>query len=230
MHAPFKDVALGAPDIVIDRKPDGVILAKSPHPLPKELTRMTDALIHWAAVAPERAFMAQRDGQGPWNTINYQHTLNASRAIGSALLTRKLSKDRPIAFLSGNDLGQALVTLGAQFAGIPVAPISPAYSLVSQDFGKLRYVLGMLNPGMIYVSSGTQFAKAIAAVVPADVEIVVAVNPLEGRKTTLLSDLTQTIAHPDLDCRTRHHRQNTVHLGLDRQSEGCDQYAAHADV
>jgi feruloyl-CoA synthase len=125
--------------------------------------------------------------------------LNASRAIASALLARKLSKDRPIAVLSGNDLGQALLTLGAQFAGIPIAPISPAYSLMSQDFGKLRYVLGMLNPGMIYVSSGTQFAKAIAAVVPADVEIVVAVNPLEGRKTTLLSDLTQTIAHPDLD-------------------------------
>jgi feruloyl-CoA synthase len=199
MTAPFRDVALGAPDISVDRRPDGVILAKSPHPLPQELKRMTDALVYWASAAPDRLFMAQRDGDGPWNTINYRHALNASRAIASALLSRKLSKDRPIAILSGNDLGQALLSLGAQFAGVPFAPISPAYSLVSQDFSKLRYVLGMLNPGMIYVSSGKQFAKAIAAVVPADVEIVVAVDPLDGRKTTLLADLTKTMVHADLD-------------------------------
>jgi feruloyl-CoA synthase len=199
MSAPFKDVTLGAPDILIDRRADGSIVAKSPHPLPKQLARMTDALVHWASVAPDRPFMAQRDGSGPWNTVSYGHTLNAARAIASGLLARKLSKDRPIAILSSNDLGQALISLGAQFAGVPFAPISPAYSLVSQDFGKLRYVLGMLNPGLIYVSSGKQFAKAIAAVVPADVEVVVAVDPPEGRKVTLLSELTQSPTHPDLE-------------------------------
>jgi feruloyl-CoA synthase len=199
MSAPYKDVALGAPDILIDKRPDGTIIAKSPHRLPKSLGRMTDALEHWAAAAPDRSYMAQRDGTGPWNTISYGHTLNASRAIASALLARNLSADRPIAILSGNDLGQALISMAAQFAGVPFAPVSPAYSLVSQDFGKLRYVLGMLNPGLIYVSSGKQFAKAIAAVVPADVEVVVAVDPPEGRKVTLLSDLTQTSKHPDLE-------------------------------
>jgi feruloyl-CoA synthase len=199
MSAPFKDVTLGAPDILIDRRADGTIVAKSPHPLPKQLARMTDALVHWASVAPDRPFMAQRDGAGPWNTVSYSHTYNAARAIASGLLARKLSKDRPIAILSSNDLGQALISMAAQFAGVPFAPISPAYSLVSQDFGKLRYVLGMLNPGMIYVSSGKQFAKAIAAVVPADVEVVVAVDPPEGRKATLLSELTQSTAHPDLE-------------------------------
>jgi feruloyl-CoA synthase len=197
--APYKDVALGAPDILVDRRPDGTIYAKSPHPMPTAFTRMTDALTHWADMAPDRVFMAQRDGAGPWNTITYAQTLNASRAIAAALLKRTLSADRPIAILSSNDLGQALVSMAAQFAGIPVAPVSPAYSLVSQDFGKLRYVLGMLNPGLIYVSSGKQFAKAIAAVVPADVEIVVAVDPLEGRASTLLADLTKTVPAADLD-------------------------------
>ena len=197
--APYKDVALGAPDMLVDRRPDGSIYAKSPHTMPTAFSRMTDALVHWADIAPDRVFMAQRDGAGPWNTISYAHTLNASRSIASVLLTRNLSAERPIAILSSNDLGQALIGTAAQFAGIPFAPVSPAYSLVSQDFGKLRYVLGLLNPGMIYVSSGKQFAKAIAAVVPADVEVVVAVDPLEGRSSTLLSDLTKTVPTADLE-------------------------------
>ncbi len=50
--------------------------------------------------------------------------------------------------------------------GIPYAPVSPPYSLVSTDFGKLRYVLGLLTPGLVFISDGTKYARAIAAAVP----------------------------------------------------------------
>ena len=40
------------------------------------------------------------------------------------------------------------------FAGVPFAPISPAYSTVSQDYGKLRHILGVLTPGLVFASLG----------------------------------------------------------------------------
>jgi len=49
-------------------------------------------------------------------------------------------------------------------AAIPVAPISPAYSLQSSDFGKLRAIFAELAPGAVYASPRAPFARALAAV------------------------------------------------------------------
>ena len=43
-------------------------------------------------------------------------------------------------------------------AGVPFAPVSPAYSLLSQDHGKLRHILGMLTPGLVF-ASGPAYAQ-----------------------------------------------------------------------
>jgi feruloyl-CoA synthase len=196
----LKDVPLLPAEVMIDRRADGSILARAPQPLGAYPAKTTVWLEHWAREGTDRPFIAQRDGAGPWNTITYGQTYAAARAIGTALLARPLSAQRPIAILSGNDLGQALLGFAAQMIGVPFAPISPAYALMSQDFGKLRYVLSLLNPGLIYVASGTQFARAIEAVVPADVEIVYAADPPPGRaNTTSLQSLIATIAEPAVD-------------------------------
>ena len=91
------------------------------------------------------------------------------RRIGAALLTRNLSAERPIVILSGNDLEHALLGLAANYVGIPYAPISPAYSLISSDFGKLRHIVNLLTPGLVFACNA-QYARAIQAVVPPDVE------------------------------------------------------------
>lgn len=109
--------------------------------------RITDYLTHWAAEAPERVFMAERAENGSWREVSYAQMLDAARRIASALLARGLSPDRPILVLSGNSVDHALIAFGALYAGIPYAPVSPAYSLVSKDFGKLKYVIGLLTPG-----------------------------------------------------------------------------------
>ena len=126
---------------------------------------------------------------GRWRTITYAQTLDKVRRIGASLLRRNLSADRPIVILSGNDLEHALLGLAANYVGIPYAPISPAYSLISSDFGKLRHIVNLLTPGLVFACDGAPFARAIEAVVPPDVEIVVARNPLAGRPTTLFSQL-----------------------------------------
>ena len=190
--APRRKVTLGPFDMRVERRPDGSIIASSPQALGAYPDKATDKLDHWAEVAPDRIFLAQRDGDGPWRTITYRQARTSVRAIAQALLQRDLSPHRPIACLTGNDLGQALLSLAAQYIGVPFAPISPAYSTVSQDFGKLRSIVDLLQPGLIYATTAQPLARAIATVIPADVEVVVALPSALDRPQTLLTDLIAT--------------------------------------
>jgi feruloyl-CoA synthase len=165
-------VRLCAPEVAVDRRPDGTLYLKSSRTLPDYPDRLTDRLVHWAAVAPDRVFMAERGPGGAWRTLTYARTLDKVRRIGAALLTRDLSAERPIVILSGNDLEHALLGLAANYVGIPYAPISPAYSLISSDFGKLRHIFHLLTPGLVFAANA-QYARAIEAVVPRDVAVIV---------------------------------------------------------
>ena len=193
--APLRAVKLGAADVRIERRSDGAILMRSPHPLDDYPDNITARLAHWAKVAPDRVFLAQRDAAGGWRTLTYSRTLAAMRAIAASLLKRDLSPERPIVILSGNDLEHALLGLAAMHVGIPYAPISVPYSLMSQDFGKLRSIVDILTPGLVFAASGKQFARAIEAVMPRGVEIVVAGDPPAGRASTAFSALAS--ADPD---------------------------------
>jgi len=190
--APFRAVRLEKPDIEVDRRADGTILIRSRHPLDPYPPRLTDRLKHWAEQAPDRVFMAARDEDKAWRQITYAQALNFARSIGESLLQRDLSAERPVVILSGNDLEHAMLALGCLYAGIPYAPISPAYSLVSTDFGKLRHIFNLLTPGLVFASDGNAFGKAIAAVIPTDIELMVTRNPVAGRNTGLFSDIAAT--------------------------------------
>jgi feruloyl-CoA synthase len=193
---PLRPVRLGPRDFVLDQKPDGTIHLRSPHPLGPYPERLTDRLLHWAREAPDRILFAQRNGAG-WRAVTYAETVALVRNVGEALLQWNLSAERPVAILSGNDIDHALLALGCQFAGIPSAPISPAYSLVSSDFGKLRHIIQKITPGLVFASDGTLFGKAIDAELPADAELVVARNP--ARNATPFSELAGTRATDAID-------------------------------
>jgi feruloyl-CoA synthase len=105
------------------------------------------------------------------------------------LLNRALSPERPIAILSGNDFDHALLALAAMHVGIPYAPISVPYSLMSRDFGKLKAIIDILTPGLVFAADGAVFSRAINAAVPADVEVVVRQNPPHDRRTTTFASL-----------------------------------------
>jgi feruloyl-CoA synthase len=164
-------VKLCAPEVRIDRKADGTLHLKSGRAMPDYPDRLTDRLLYWAGVAPKRVFMAERAADGAWRAITYEQTLEKVRRVGAALLKRNLSAERPIVILSGNDLEHALLGLAANYVGIPYAPVSPAYSLISSDFGKLKHIINLLTPGLVFANN-TQYARAIAATVPPDVEVL----------------------------------------------------------
>src|SRR6202162_317750 len=196
---PIRPVHLGPREVVMDRRPDGTVYVRSPLPLADYPAKLTERLEHWAAVAPDRVLFADRDERNAWRQVTYREALHFVRAIGTALLKRNLSAERPILILSGNDVDHALLGLAAQYVGVPYSPISPAYSLISSDFGKLRGIFDLLTPGLVFVADGGVFEKAIEAVVPRDVEIVVARNPLPRRSTTLFSQLLATQPTPAVD-------------------------------
>ena len=187
--APLRAVRLGAPGAVVERKADGTILVRSGEALGAYHDRLSEALERWAAEAPERVFLAQRGTDDAWRKLSYAQVLDTVRRIGAALLRRGLSAERPIVILSGNSIEHALLALAAMYVGIPYAPISPAYSLMSGDFGKLRMIVDLLTPGMVFAADGNAFGRAIAATVPEDVELVVTANPPPNRKATLFADL-----------------------------------------
>ncbi|MFZ0095829.1 MAG: feruloyl-CoA synthase [Pseudolabrys sp.] len=187
--APLRPVRLGKLDPVIEQRAGGVIHIRAAQELGPYHDKLSQPLEHWAKIAPDRLFLAQRDAKGEWRKLTYSQVLSSVKRIGAALLRRGLSADKPIVVLSGNDIEHALLGLAAMYVGIPYAPISAAYSLMSSDFGKLRTIINLLTPGLVFANDGGPFARAIYETVPDDIELVVARNPLGDRKTTLFADL-----------------------------------------
>ena len=143
----IRPVTLGPQDVDVEYRADGSILLRSPQPLGAYPDKLTERLEFWAEETPSQVFLAQRDANGDWRTITYEQALEFARRIGEALLARNLSAERPLVILSGNDIEHALLALGALYAGVPYAPISPAYALMSGDFGKLRSIVGLADAG-----------------------------------------------------------------------------------
>ena len=138
-------------------------ILRSPIPLAPFPRAVGEWLVHWARTSPDRVFLAERAGEA-WRKVTYAGALDAVRSIGEALLARGLSADRPVAILSDNSVDHALLALGAMHAGIPAAPISPAYSLMSKDHAKLKGIFELLQPGLVYARDPAPFAPALEAV------------------------------------------------------------------
>ncbi|MCP4620492.1 MAG: feruloyl-CoA synthase [Bradyrhizobium sp.] len=160
------DSLFATPTIVAERRGDGATFVRSTTPLKPAARCVGDWLEHWARTAPDRVFLGERSGDAPWTTVTYRDAHKQVRAIAAWILAQGLSAERPLAVLSDNSVDHALLALGAMHAGVPVAAISPAYSLMSKDFDKLKGMIALLQPGAIYVSGATPFAAALAAIRP----------------------------------------------------------------
>ena len=150
---------------------------RSEAPLQPYARTLGERLEHWATVVPERTLFARRqrnaDGSsGDWEHLRFAAALDGARRIGQALVDRRLDAERPVLILSDNDLDHALLALACGHVGVPYCAVSPAYSLLSQDYGKLRHVMQTLTPGLVFASDGARYGAALKAVVPADCEVV----------------------------------------------------------
>src|SRR5712671_1217069 len=154
---------LAAAEVSLEKRPDGSMLLRSPQKLGAPARCVTEWLLKWSDATPTKDFLCERKGEA-WRKVTYLEAYGAARIIGQALLNQDLGAGRPVAILSDNSVDHALLALGAMHVGVPVVPISPAYSLMSRDFGKLKHIFELVTPGLVYASDAEKFAPALAAV------------------------------------------------------------------
>ncbi|MFJ2676695.1 feruloyl-CoA synthase [Pseudomonas sivasensis] len=187
----YREVSIGHAPVQVTEE-QGVLHMRSLEPLAELPARLLDRLVHWARVRPEQTFIAARQGGGDWRRVSYREMLDSVRSIAQGLLSYGLSADKPLALLSGNDIEHLQVALGAMYAGIPYCPVSPAYSLLSQDFAKLRHVCGLLQPGLVFVSDAAVYQRAIEAVLPAETPLISVRGEVPGRTRVSFDSLLKT--------------------------------------
>jgi feruloyl-CoA synthase len=153
-----------APALEASRDPDGTWRLRSAVPLSPYPPTVLARLRQWAAVGPGHPLIAERDAGGGWRTRSYGDMAAAARAVGQGLLDLGLGPGAPLLILSGNSVDHLTVTLGAMTAGIPVAPVSTAYSLLSGDHARIRQIAELIRPGGVFAEDADQFSAALDAV------------------------------------------------------------------
>ena len=176
-EAKYRALQFGVPSAAWRSGASGVQYLEAEAPLQPYALRMTDRLQHWAENRPEQTFMARRvrhgDGTaGDWQHLSYAQAWRSACCIAQRLIECKLSVDRPVLILSENDLEHAQLALACLVAGVPFVPTSPAYSLVSTDYDKLRHVVRTVTPGLVFAADGRRYAKALAAIQSPDLAVL----------------------------------------------------------
>lgn len=193
---PFKPLPMKGPDVSVERRADGSVVIRSNH-APGDGPRSIAHLLQEKAQAhPDRPYIRQREpGHGPWRTVTYGEALRAAEGIAQWLLDRGLGAEDSVLVLSANSIEHALVMLGCYTAGVPVAPISPAYSLISSDHAKLKHAYETVRPKVVFAQDGAMFARAfdtLRAVAPDLIFVTVD----GGAGTIALAELIATTPGP----------------------------------
>src|SRR5262249_31434868 len=197
ISAPLRPIAYAPARIVCERGIDGALGCGPTEPLAPHDVSL--ARLFRAAVErnPAGIFLAERAGGG-WRKSTYAAARPLVDALAASLIERGLSAERPVVILSANAIDHALLTLAGHTASVPVAPISVAYSLQSQDPANLKHTAALLTPGLVYVATGP-FAKALAALELADAELVTSRNGANIEDVTTFDQMTQGRPGPALE-------------------------------
>src|SRR5712671_3577669 len=187
-------------DIDVERRPDGVIILKSRIPLKAYEKHIPASLAKWTQQAPERTWLAQRAGtERQWRRLSYGEAKRLVDGLTQGLLNLGIARGRPVAILSGNSIEHALMTQAAMQARHPAAPVSPAYSLMSQDHVKLKYLFDLIKPAVVMVQDGPAFAKALGALNLDGVTVVHVARPCDGITSVAFADLAAMPVMPDVE-------------------------------
>ena len=231
---PFRKTNWLPRDIEADRRPDGSVIIRSRIPLNSYETYIPVYLARHAREIPDRIWLAQRRGPDrQWRKVTFAEGKRIVDCLTQALLDLNLDPDRPLAILSGNSLEHAFMTMAAMQARIPVAPLSPAYSLLSQDHGKLKAIFALLRPGAVFVQDGIAFERALVALDLKGAPIVCVDRPPACLSSLSFSELANTqptsaVEELSQEDHRRHDRQIYADFRFDGNAEGRHPYSANA--
>ncbi|MDP7152724.1 MAG: feruloyl-CoA synthase [Paracoccaceae bacterium] len=166
-----------SPDV--ETREDGVLILGSGLQTGPVADKTGDWLHHWAVQAPDRVFLAERDGGG-WRVVTYAQALDRVRRIAAALLSRGMGPDTPLVVLSGPSVNHGLLALATQYIGVPLVPLAEQYALIPEAYPRLRHAVEKTAPGMVYSEDGKAFAAALARTELAGLPQVVARDGPDG--------------------------------------------------
>ncbi|MBS0124993.1 feruloyl-CoA synthase [Thetidibacter halocola] len=198
MNGTAEEPRLWDPVIRSETRADGSILIWNEEPLAAYPRCLTERFLHWARTTPDHVWMAERAADRSLVRITYGEAARKIEAIGSALVARGLSSEKPLMILSGNSIAHALMALGAQHVGVPSTALAPAYALTGGGYLKLRDIAGQISPGMIFADDATVFGPAIQAVFAANIPVVTQTGTVPGRETLAFDRLAQTPPTPEM--------------------------------
>jgi feruloyl-CoA synthase len=162
------------PDIAMERRPDGTVILSSRQAVGAYEESVPAVLRARAAEHPDRPLAAQRDRDDRWVELSYGEARAKADALAQAFVDLGLGPDRPVMILSGNSVEHLLVTLAGYTAGVPVAPISVAYSLMSADHARIKAIAELVEPGVVFADDAAPFGQALDAIAPLAGETLVA--------------------------------------------------------
>ncbi|MEI4472229.1 feruloyl-CoA synthase [Frigidibacter sp. MR17.24] len=184
--------------VIREDRADGTILLRSGHDLPPVARNSGEWLHRWAAEAPYRVAVAEREGPG-WRNVTYADLLRFVRRAASGLLARGLGPDDCIAILSGNGVDHLILSLAAQYVGIPFVPLAEQYALIPEAHARLVYVLDKTRPRLAFADDAGRYAAALALPELAGAEVVCSRAEGAGRPVTPMLALLSHALHPGLD-------------------------------
>ena len=194
-NIPFREIPYLEQKLEVERRGDGSILLKNGQPLKEYPPHMLWPLVHWAAQRPDTVWLAQRDPVDPskegWQTLTYKDALEKIRALAQGFIDAGAGQDAPVMILSRNSIDHALVMYAAMWAGSPVIPVTPAYALLSQDFARLKYIDGLVEPKFVYVEDGSEYQRGLDGMDVGERLVLFSRNAPSGCRSASLEDFAK---------------------------------------
>ncbi|HEV2236428.1 MAG TPA: AMP-binding protein, partial [Ktedonobacterales bacterium] len=144
-------LAYAPPQVAVTARAADLLL-EHPAPLAPAPHNIGTWLRENAARYPHKPFVLQRDAGGTWSGPTHAEALARVNRLSRGLIAAGLDADRPLAILSENSVEMALAQLAAMQVGVPVAPISNAYSTLSQTGGHIRHILDVTAAPVLLMS------------------------------------------------------------------------------
>lgn len=203
---PFRPVDLPKVNVDLQPRDDGTLILFSRDKEPAYEPTIIRRFLANAAAVPGRDFLAER-ADDDWLRLSFGEAAGRVRAIGQWLLAEGMSQETPLMILAGNSVNHALLRLGAMAAGVPVCPVSVNYAHIGGDFARLRHVVDLVRPALVYVEGGADLEPALATF--PDTVRVISSDPtalsidalaLDDIMTTTPADaIAHALTHPDPD-------------------------------
>jgi feruloyl-CoA synthase len=203
---PFRQTDFLPVDLAVERRSDGTIVLRSRIPLQEFEPCLPRVLAAQAARLGDKPYLFQRQGpQRAWTPHSYAQTKRDTDAIAQWLLNRLCAHPnplpragegreapRPILLLSGNSIAHALVKFGGMAVGVPACPVSANYGLMDANFTRLRHVVQLTRPGVIFVENAQPFARALEQVDFGDAIVLTATPEAAPRGAESLAEVLAT--------------------------------------